>query len=192
MCSSDLSLERLDSFKPATDSVEYLTVAFTFSDDWSGTAKTAKFRKDDLSYPANINSSGVCVVPWEVLVRDTVNRTLGKQYFYMTLEGVNGTRKITTAEVAIEIFPNGKGETTTPNTPTPDVYAQYVAEVKAQTGADVKSAQQSAETAIAHAEQAEESARSLKNDYSNALKGIASGSVVRVDDVSPVEHYPSV
>lgn len=186
------SLERRDSFKPATGSVDYLTVSFTFSDDWSGTTKTAQFRKDDKVYPALINSSGVCTVPYEVLVRDTDKSILVKQYFYMSVEGVNGSRKITTDEVRIEILPNGQGVVTTPSTPTPDVFAQYVDDVKAQTKANADNALQSAETAEAFAQSAEASANSLKNDYSNALKGIASGSVVRVDDVSPVEHYPSV
>lgn len=186
------SLVRRDSFKPATDSVEYLTVSFEFSSDWSGTTKTAKFRKDSLSYPAVIKSDNTCIVPYEVLVRDIVKGTLGKQYFYMTVEGVNGTRKITTDEVKIEIIPSGTGTITTPNTPTADVYAQYVDEVKSETQASADSALQSAETAKTFAQSAEASANSLKNDYSNALKGYASGSVVRVDDTSPVEHYPSV
>lgn len=185
------SLVRLDSFKPATDSVEYLTVSFEFPSDWSGTTKTAKFRKDELSYPALI-SNNVCTVPYEVLVRDSSKGILSKQYFYMSVEGVKGTLKITTDEVKIEIIPSGTGEVTTPNTPTPDVFAQYVEDVKAQTKANSDNAQQSAENAEAFAQSAEESANSLKNDYSNALKGIASGAVVRVDDVSPVEHYPSV
>ena len=32
----------------------------------------------------------------------------------------------------------------------------------------------------------------MKNDYANALKGTVSGEVVRVDDVSPVEHTVKV
>lgn len=186
------SLVRLDSFKPATDSVEYLTVSFEFSSDWSGTTKKANFRKGDNLYPAIVKSDNTCIVPYEVLVRDTVKGVLGKQYFYMSVEGVNGTRKITTDEVKIEIIPSGTGEVTTPSTPTPDVFAQYVDDVKAQTKTNSDNAQQSAENAEASAQSAEASAKSLKNDYSNALKGNASGSVVRVDDVSPVEHYPRV
>lgn len=179
------TLKRLDSFKPAAGSVNYLTAAFSFSDDWSGTTKTAKCRKDNAIYSAAINSSGVCLIPHEVLTQDEAKRAFGVQEFYISVEGVNGSKTITTAEIKIELSLTGAGEEANAGDPTPELYAQYIADVKAETKAN-------ADTAAAAAESATASAASMMNNYANALKGNASGAVVRVDDVSPVEHFPVV
>ena len=75
------SLQRLDYFKPAAGSVEYLTASFSFTSDWSGTAKTAKCRKDNEIYSATINADGSCLIPWEVLAFDTDKTIFYLQYF---------------------------------------------------------------------------------------------------------------
>ena len=76
------TLKRLDSFKPATNSVDYLTATFTFSEDWSGTTKTAKCRTENNAvYTAIIDSKGVCLIPYEVLAQDAEKKAFGKQSF---------------------------------------------------------------------------------------------------------------
>lgn len=186
------SLQRLDKFKPATGSIEYLTASFEFNSDWSGTTKTAKFRKGDAIYSAVISSGGSCVVPWEALAQNNEKAYSGKQAFYIWVEGVDGAKVITTEELKIELNARGAGNEQNTSEPTESVYAQFVADVKAETKANADTATEQATKAEASAENAAASAASLKNDYSNALKGYASGAVVRVDDVSPVEHSPSV
>ena len=186
------TLKRLDSFKPAAGSVNYLTASFEFSEEWSGTTKTAKCRKDNAIYSAAINSSGVCLIPHEVLTQDETKRAFGEQEFYISVEGVDGTKTITTAEIKIELSLTGAGEEVNAGDPTPELYAQYIADVTAATKGNADTATAEAASAAASATEAAASAASLKNDYSNAFKGNASGSVVRLDDVSPVEHYPIV
>lgn len=186
------SLQRVDNFKPAAGSVEYLTASFTFNPDWSGTTKTAKCRAGATIYDAVISSDGSCVIPWEVLVVDTAKQMFGKQDFYIWVEGVNGTKTITTNEVKIELNVQGAGSEANAGDPTASVYAQFIEDVKADTKASADTATTQAANASASAESAAASAASLKNDYSNALKGNASGAVVRLDDVSPVEHLPVV
>ena len=186
------SLQRLDSFKPAAGSVDYLTATFEFSSDWSGTTKTAKCRTGSVIYDAVISSDGSCVIPWDVLAVDTTQQMFGKQDFYIWVEGINGTKTITTDEIKIELNVQGAGSEQNAGDPTESVYAQYIADVTAATKASADTATAKATEAEASAENAAASAASLKNDYSNALKGNASGAVVRVDDVSPVEHLPVV
>lgn len=186
------SLQRVDNFKPAAGSVEYLTAFFEFNSDWSGTSKTAKCRAGAAIYNAVISSDGFCVIPWEVLAVNAAKQMFGKQDFYIYVEGVNGSKTITTNEVKIELNVQGAGSEQNAGEPTPSAYAQFIEDVKAETKASADTATAKATEAATSAESAAASAASLKNDYSNALKGNASGAVVRVDDVSPVEHYPVV
>lgn len=180
------TLKRLDSFKPATNSVDYLTATFTFSEDWSGTTKTAKCRTENNAvYTAIIDSKGVCLIPHEVLAQDAEKKAFGKQSFYIWLEGVKDTEKITTEEKEIELSLTGEGDELNASNPSPDLFAQYVEAVQAATGEAAEKAEEAAASAIA-------SAATMKNDYANALKGYASGAAIRVDDVSPVEHFPVV
>lgn len=180
------TLKRLDSFKPATNSVDYLTATFTFSEDWSGTTKTAKCRTENNAvYTAIIDSKGVCLIPHEALAQDAEKKAFGKQSFYIWLEGVKGTEKITTEEKEIELSLTGEGDELNASNPSPDLFAQYVETVQAATSEAAEKAEEAAASAIA-------SAATMKNDYANALKGYASGAAIRVDDVSPVEHNPVV
>lgn len=180
------TLKRLDSFKPATNSVDYLTATFTFSEDWSSATKTAKCRTENNAvYAAVIDSKGVCLIPHEVLAQDAEKKAFGKQSFYIWVEGVNGSEKITTAEMQIELALTGEGDELNVSNPSPDLFAQYVEAVQAATGEAAEKAEEAAASATA-------SAASMKNDYANALKGNESGAAIRLDDVSPVEHYPVV
>lgn len=179
------TLTRTDNFKPVTDSVDYLYSRFTFvTNDWSNTTKTAIFRAGDIVKEAKIDSSGKCLIPWEVLVKSA--NIQGRSYIsdnklYVSVIGENGTYLIPTNEVSVTLTESGYVEADESQDPTPDMYAQYVNEVKA----DANLVQQTAEDIKAIESD-------IKNLYSNALKGRASGSAVRVDDVSPVEHNVKV
>ena len=177
------SLTRKDQFKPATDSVEYLKAKFTFNtDEWSNTTKTALFRNGDKSYPAVLDGSGACIIPWEALVdNDNYRFAVADNYIHVSVFGLKGATRITSNEIKVIIDRSGYTEGETPSDPTPDAYAQYVEIVK--TEAD-KIGQVGEEVATAHSD--------IKNSYANSFKGDASGEVVRVDDVSPIEHNPRV
>ena len=201
------TISRIDRFNPATDSVDYLTAKFNFlTTDWDGITKRALFRSGTVSYDAAINASGVCNVPWEVLVSPENKFSAlsgGCIKIFVSVVGTSGTIQIPTKECRVEIGASGLNETINGAAPTPNIYEQFVdtikadndvtvAEIKAdndETRAEVEALATRAETAKTSAEQ---SAASMKNDYANALKGTASGEVVRVDDVSPVEHTAKV
>lgn len=197
------TISRVDRFDPATDSVDYLTAKFNFiTADWDGKTKKALFRSGTVSYEAAINASGVCTVPWEVLVSPENKFSAlsgGCIKIFVSVVGTSGTIQIPTKECRVELGASGMTESLNGAEPTPNLYEQFVdtikadndttvAEIKAdndETRAEVEALKTRAETAATSAEQ---SAASMKNDYCNALKGTASGEVVRVDDVSPVEH----
>lgn len=212
------TLKRVDKFSPATDSVDYLTAKFNFlTEDWDGKAKKALFRSGTVSYEAAIGESGTCVVPWETLVApESKFSTLsgGCVKIYVTVVGTLNTVTLPTKECRVEIAVSGLTETLNGAEPTPDIYEQFVttvqadndatvaeirndndetaAEINANNADTVAAVDALAERAETAATSAENSAASMKNDYANALKGMASGEVVRVDDVSPVEHTPIV
>lgn len=179
------TLTRTDKNNPATDSVDYLTAKFTFlSAEWNGIEKVALFKAGDVLKEARLDASGECVVPWEVLVKDS--STQGRIYgdsnrFYVSVVGVNGTVQIPTVTVRVDLGTSGYGEGTESEDPTPDLYAQYVAEVKGY-----------ADSVEAFASEIRVIESGIKDSYANAFKGEASGEVIRVDDVSPVEHNPTV
>lgn len=179
------TLSRTDKNNPATDSVDYLTAKFTFnSAEWNGIEKVALFKSGDVLKEARLNASGVCVVPWEVLVKDT--STQGRIYgdsnrFYVSVVGINGNVQIPTVTVRVDLGASGYGEGTESEDPTPDLYAQYVADVKGY-----------ADSVEATAKEIRVIEAGIKNSYANAFKGEASGEVVRVDDVSPVDHNARV
>ena len=48
--------------------VNVYSVCFEFSEDWEGLTRTAVFRAGERSVSVPLDESGVCSVPWEVLV----------------------------------------------------------------------------------------------------------------------------
>lgn len=201
------TISRVDRFNPATDSVDYLTAKFNFiTTDWDGVTKKALFRSGTVSYEAAISTSGVCKVPFEVLISPDNKFSVlsgGCIKIFVSVVGTSGTMTIPTKECRVEIGASGLNETLNGATPTPNIYEQFVDTIKADndtTVAEIKAdndetrgeVEALAERAEAAKTSAEQSAASMKNDYANALKGTASGEVVRVDDVSPIEHTAKV
>ncbi len=177
------TLCRADRFSPATDSVEYLKAEFNFvTDDWAGATIRAIFRLGEKKYDALIKN-GVCTVPHEVLVCTSEGYLQGRRSnkIFVTLVGIIGETRITTNEVRIDLAVSGYGETEGSSEVTPDVFTQFVNEVKAD-----------ADRAEAATEEIKSYDESIRNSYANAFKGSASGKVVSLDDVSPIEHNPIV
>lgn len=57
------TLTRTDNFNPASDSINYLDAHFTFDDVWNDREIKALFETDGVTYPATLNSEGICKVP---------------------------------------------------------------------------------------------------------------------------------
>lgn len=170
-------LQRVDKFSPATDSVDYLTVKFNFlTNDWNGKAKVALFRVDTAIYEAVVYNNS-CLVPYEVLTAtETSKLNIGgaKNRFYLSVYGTQDATRITTNEIKVELNLSGYGEGQTPATPTADVYEQLL-------------------TAYAESQKrCETEALNNKKLYANAIKGVASGETLTLDDVSPIEHKVNI
>ena len=102
-------MTRSDTFKPATDSEQYLKAKFTFNDAaWNGKAKTAFFRLGDVSYKKVLDGSNTCTIPAEVLVLGSSK--YAKQHgstIYVSVIGEYSTTRITTNEVAVKLDASG-------------------------------------------------------------------------------------
>ncbi len=61
-------INRVDTFKPVSDSKNYLYAHFEFlTDEWNGII-TAIFTKNNVSYKMLLDNNNECIVPWELLV----------------------------------------------------------------------------------------------------------------------------
>lgn len=113
------SIDRTDTFRPVSDSKNYLRAHFDFlTDDWAGSV-TAIFTKNELSYSMLLDENGECLVPWEVL------RSAGSLFVSCYCANNN---LITTNSAKVYIWESGyvqDGENTQP--PTPNLYEQVIA-----------------------------------------------------------------
>ncbi len=101
-----------------SDSVDYVTAAFSFSADWNGTVKTAVFRgPDEIPYSVIIPDTGKVLVPFEVIKAPS---------FTVSVFGNKDTMRITTGIASVTVTPSGYEKGETPSDPTPDVYEQLV------------------------------------------------------------------
>lgn len=201
------TIDRIDRFSPATDSVDYLTAKFNFlTEDWTGKTKKALFRSGTVSYEAAINASGVCTVPWEILVAPDNKFSVlsgGCIKIFVSVVGTADTVTMPTKETRVELSVSGLTESLNGSAPTPDIYQQFVDTVKADNDATVLEIKEDNAKTVEAVAKIETSVKDvadqvmaadeyIKNNYANALKGEASGEVVRVDDVSPIEHTAKV
>ena len=84
------------------DSKNYLSAAFSFTDDWDGAVKVAQFTRDNHTINVTINAgTGKCMVPQAVLS--------GEGEFYVSVHGkINNEATIITANaVKIAVLPSG-------------------------------------------------------------------------------------
>lgn len=107
-------ITRRDNEKVVRDSRNYLSIDFSFSEDWQG-EKTAVFRgKSGAAYNALIGDDGVCPVPWEVLTEE-----------YFEVSAFCGDL-ITANVVKVFTIPSGYEIGEESRTPTPDIYTQII------------------------------------------------------------------
>ena len=111
------SLMRLDSFRAAEDSVNYLVAEFDIlTNDWDGATITATFSNGEKTVDAGLIENR-CTVPWEILGKPVLAK--------VSLFGVKGDKIITTDicsfSIACTLERGSSGED-----PTPDAYQQIV------------------------------------------------------------------
>jgi len=115
------TLRRTDSENVVSDSVNYLTANFTFSEDWDQCQKTAIF-KHITSDPLTviIAEDGTCTIPWEVI----------KAYdFSVSVFGTSDKGLITTNTVTVKMSQSGYLQGRSPIDPTPDIYSQLLTRI---------------------------------------------------------------
>lgn len=167
------TLIRTDNFEPATDSVNYLMAKFAFrTDEWrTSNTKTAQFRLGETVYPAILDAEGKCIVPWEALIHgDSQYARKNGSVVHVSLIADSNTIRITTDEVPVKLKSSGYGTMGEPEEPTPDVYQQIMTsygEMQAKVDTTMKT-------------------------VGNAIKGVKTGAIVAMDDVSPFSHRPVV
>jgi hypothetical protein len=105
----------------SSGNVNYDQVNFTFCDTWSGFTKTAIFyRNENEVYEKILNSAGTCTIPKEVL------KTKG--IFFIGVFGVKDNVVITSQVISYRVNQGAITENLMPPDPTPDIYAQILAE----------------------------------------------------------------
>lgn len=107
-----------------SDGVKYETVKFDFPTSWDSYAKTAVFRNGDITLSVILNSAsnlctGVneCYIPYEVIKFPELT---------VSVFGVMGNSRVTTAQAAIRVIQSGYGEGDEPTAPTPSEYEQLL------------------------------------------------------------------
>lgn len=97
----------------------YLTAKFSFSGkEWKNVAKTAIFKKGDAVYNVLLDEDGRCNVPHEVISSGVLKVS------------VFGGDLVTVDTADVKIVKSGYEEGNAPSEPTPDVYAQILAELQ--------------------------------------------------------------
>jgi hypothetical protein len=113
-------IKRKDKNKAVANSVKYLKVYFQFSSDWDGTTKTAFFENranESLNYSQFIIDDFCEVHPTMITVPG----------FYISVEGVDGDKVITTEACRIPVWDDGIPEGATEPTPEEkSVFAQMI------------------------------------------------------------------
>ncbi len=127
----------------ATDSREYLTAQFVFSDDWSGTEKTAIFKGAIGTY-CKVLTGDSCTVPSEVLYGN----------FSVSVFGTLSNMRITTNSICINAIKSGYTPGETPSEPTPSVYEQIMDKI-----ADEEMTRKTMDDTLSERLMAEETAR---------------------------------
>lgn len=164
----DQVLQLTNTPRIASGDVEVVRVTFSFCSKWDGFGKTAVFYRDPETVYHALLVDDACLIPWEVLTEP------GRLYF-----GVFGTKDgsaIRTSEVLTLIVELGALTVATAETrePTPDIYAQVLAELQrireltAASQAVAEAAETTATEALATASEAKTTAEGIALTASEA------------------------
>ena len=150
----------------ATDSREYLTAQFAFSDDWSGTEKTAIFKGAIGTY-CKVLTGDSCTVPSEVLYGN----------FSVSVFGTLGNMRITTNSICINAIKSGYTPGETPSEPTPSVYEQIMDKIT-----DEETNRETADDTLSERLTAEETARTAADKaMTDTINGKADKAAVEAE-----------
>jgi hypothetical protein len=117
----------------ADKQIEFVDCEFEFSKEWDGLDKTAQFSQDCKTYNVHLGTENKsCYLPTEI--HDGIMQL--SIFGYSTAE--NSSLRATTAGVNIRVQKSGfVSSEETPIPPTPDLYAQLIAEIEEKT-ADIQ------------------------------------------------------
>ena len=144
-CVTGQRMELLFREQVADRQINFVDICFIFSPDWDGLDKTAQFEQGDQTYNVHLGDDTVCHC---LLPSELQTGCVGVSAFGYA---VDGSVRATTTTVGIGIKRSGfSGDGDTPIPPTPDLYAQLIAEIDkkiadvhdGKDGADGKSAYQ--------------------------------------------------
>lgn len=108
----------------ASGGVNETTIKFTFCEKWDGYLKTAVFYRDpEVCYNALLDENDTCVLPWEVYAEPGT--------FYFSVFGNKDSIRRTSATAKYKVSSGLPGENAIPSDPTPSVYEQIIASIKA-------------------------------------------------------------
>lgn len=153
-------ISRTDRVRVVADSKNYLRAVFAFTPEWGGLTKTAIFGNNNNYYEMLLDGDA-CMVPAEVIKPP-----------YFSVSVVAGDR-ITANIATVDVIASGYREGETPAEPTPDVYAQIIANmeqqaVDAERAEDAQHAAEGArDDAQGYAEQTERDKQTVAQDKSN-------------------------
>ena len=144
-CVTGQRMELLFREQVADRQINFVDICFIFSPDWDGLDKTAQFEQGDKTYNVHLGDDTVCHC---LLPAELQTGCVGVSAFGYAADG---SVRATTTTVGIGIKRSGfSGDGDTPIPPTPDLYAQLIAEIDkkiadvhdGKDGADGKSAYQ--------------------------------------------------
>ena len=144
-CVNGQRMELLFREQVADRQINFVDICFIFSPDWDGLDKTAQFEQGDKTYNVHLGDDTVCHC---LLPAELQTGCVGVSAFGYAADG---SVRATTTTVGIGIKRSGfSGDGDTPIPPTPDLYAQLIAEIDkkiadvhdGKDGADGKSAYQ--------------------------------------------------
>lgn len=187
-----------------SDGVMFDTVKFTFPDNWNGYAKTAVFKTEDGetfnvvldgSNPLCVNENE-CYIPYEVIK---------SPYFYLSVFGVLDDSIATTTSVKVKVLQSGYAEGAEPSEPTPTEYQQLI-NLTQETKEIAQSVRVDADNGVFNGEQGIQGEKGEKGDkgdkgdtgevtleyanntFASAIKNSVSGEILKLSDVSSIEH----
>ena len=187
-----------------SDGVMFDTVKFTFPDNWNGYAKTAVFKTEDGETfnvvldrvnPLCVNENE-CYIPYEVIK---------SPYFYLSVFGVLDDSIATTTSVKVKVLQSGYAEGAEPSEPTPTEYQQLI-NLTQETKEIAQSVRTDADNGVFNGKQGIQGEKGEKGDkgdkgdtgevtleyanntFASAIKNSVSGEILKLSDVSSIEH----